>query len=152
MIILGIYTMRKRGLSFSAAARQAKNNIMGRRPDPPPKQASGWMDNKRPYRDEYNDAVTPPQQAATIARSGSITSQRPLMAMQRSDRYVHHLLFITGPYGLDLASYVRHCLRLYYLHVPFGEHCIDGTFALTPVILQQSRCYLGPTCTNPLTA
>ncbi|KAH7139114.1 hypothetical protein B0J11DRAFT_423997 [Dendryphion nanum] len=91
MVILGIYTMRKRGLSFSEATRQAKNNIMGRRPDPPPKQASGWMDNKRPYRDDYgsmrNDTVTPPQQAATIGRSGSISSQRPLMALQRSNSF-----------------------------------------------------------------
>ncbi|KAF2011232.1 hypothetical protein BU24DRAFT_277130 [Aaosphaeria arxii CBS 175.79] len=89
MIILGIYTMRKRGLSFSEASRQVKNRAMGRRPAPPPKQASGWQQDKKPYMDDYDEmrqnTVTPPQRAASIPRSGSISSQRPLQDIQRND-------------------------------------------------------------------
>lgn len=89
MIILAIHTMRKRGLTFKEAVKQGKYQVTRRGPPPPPPKAAGW-DNKPTYSNDYgslrNDTVTPPQRAMSITRSGSTSSQRPLMALQRSER------------------------------------------------------------------
>lgn len=88
MLILAIYTMRKRGLSLAEAIKRGKYQVTRRGPPPPPPkkfQPTDW-DAKQTYASEYassrNNTITPPPVA--VARSGSFSSQRPLMA--RSDR------------------------------------------------------------------
>lgn len=93
MILLAIRTMRKRGLTLAEAVKHGKYQVTRRGPPPPPPKANGaaW-DNKPSYSVQYgsmrNDTVTPPPPAASLARSGSSSSQRPLMALNRSERYV----------------------------------------------------------------
>ncbi|KAF2800181.1 hypothetical protein K505DRAFT_331874 [Melanomma pulvis-pyrius CBS 109.77] len=92
MILLAIHTMRKRGLTLAEAVKHGKYQVTRRGPPPPPPKANGaaW-DNKPPYSVQYgsmrNDAVTPPPPAASLARSGSSSSQRPLMALNRSESF-----------------------------------------------------------------
>ncbi|KAF1847118.1 uncharacterized protein K460DRAFT_352298 [Cucurbitaria berberidis CBS 394.84] len=84
MIILAIYTMRKRGLSTRDVVQRAKNR-MNRGPPPPPKYD---MDNKQSYDDDYanakNKSVLPPIPAAIKSRSGSLSTKTPLQALGRS--------------------------------------------------------------------
>ncbi|KAL1596334.1 hypothetical protein SLS60_008979 [Paraconiothyrium brasiliense] len=86
MIVLAIYTMRKRGLTLAQAIKQGKHQVTRRGPPPPPKFQGDW-DAKQSFSNEYgalrNNTVTPPQ--AAMARSGSFSSQRPPMALGRSD-------------------------------------------------------------------
>ncbi|KAF2440161.1 hypothetical protein P171DRAFT_119229 [Karstenula rhodostoma CBS 690.94] len=88
MIVLAIYTMRKRGLSLTQAIKQGKYQVTRRGPPPPPKYQPSW-DAKQSFSNDYGslrrNTVTPPQ--AAMARSGSFSSQRPLMALGRSDSF-----------------------------------------------------------------
>lgn len=87
MIILALYTMRKRGLTFKDVMQQGKNR-MHRKPVPPPKYG---MDNKQSYGNNSPYARTnlvQPQPATTSSRKGSLSSQAPLQPLARSDRYV----------------------------------------------------------------
>lgn len=88
MIILAYYTMRKRGLTLSDVIRDSKDT-MRRRGGPPPPPKYG-MDKKQPYDDDWMYAgkdVYPPGRAATGSRSGSLSTQKPLQALGRSERY-----------------------------------------------------------------
>lgn len=89
MIVLAIYTMRKRGLTLAQAIKQGRHQVTRRGPPPPPKYQASW-DAKQSFSNEFgalrNNTVTPPQ--AAMARSGSFASQRPPMALGRSDRCV----------------------------------------------------------------
>ncbi|ORY17174.1 hypothetical protein BCR34DRAFT_597254 [Clohesyomyces aquaticus] len=80
MVMLAIHTMRKRGMSFKEAVKHGKYQVTRRGPPPPPKRAPGW--NKPAYSTSYGSmtgtTVTAPQ--ATLARTGSNSSSRPLMA------------------------------------------------------------------------
>ncbi|KAF2848162.1 hypothetical protein T440DRAFT_178240 [Plenodomus tracheiphilus IPT5] len=88
MIVLALYTMRKRGLSFSDVIQQGKNHV--RRGPPPPPSKYG-MDQKQYYDDEYGRArqnsIYPPKRAASLTRSSSSRSQRPLQSLGRSDSF-----------------------------------------------------------------
>ncbi|PSN66358.1 hypothetical protein BS50DRAFT_635490 [Corynespora cassiicola Philippines] len=90
MVILAIYTMRKRGLSFSELLSSGKISAARRAPPPPPKRAFSSWDQKSGFSSDYgsmkNDNDMPPQPAAAISRSGSLNSQRPL-ALERSDSF-----------------------------------------------------------------
>lgn len=89
MIVLAIYTMRKRGLTLAQAIKQGKNQVTRRGPPPPPKFQRDW-DAKQSFSNEYgtlrSNTVTPPQ--AAMARSGSFSSQRLPVGHGRNDRYV----------------------------------------------------------------
>lgn len=86
MIILALYTMRKRGLTLSDVIRNGRNTVRRRgAPIPPPKYG---MDNKQSYDDYmYVGKDGYPARAATASRSGSLSTQRPLQALGRTDRY-----------------------------------------------------------------
>jgi hypothetical protein len=92
MILLAVHTMRKRGLTLAEAIKQGKYQVTRRGPPPPPKKHQADWDRKPAYNDEHatmrNGTVTPPPAAASLGRSGSVSSQRPLMALNRSARYV----------------------------------------------------------------
>lgn len=85
MVILAIYTMRKRGLTLAQAIKSGK---IHRGPPLPPKQQNDW-DAKQSFTNDYGSlsgsTVAPPQPA--MARSGSFTSQRPPMGLDRSDSF-----------------------------------------------------------------
>jgi hypothetical protein len=86
MIVLALYTMRRRGLSFSDVVRQGKNQVMRRGQEPGSKY--DW-DNKQNLEQRYsvrNDAVYPPPPAAMGSRSGSLSSQTRVQPLGRSDR------------------------------------------------------------------
>lgn len=82
MIALAIYTMRKRGLTLSQALKQGKYQVTRRGPPPPPKKAGNGWDTKQ----TIDSQIALPQFA--MARSGSKSSQRPLLDLKRSDRHV----------------------------------------------------------------
>lgn len=90
MIILGLYTMRKRNLTFRDLVQHGKNRV--RRGPPPPPPPKYGMDNKQQYEEEYayarKNSVNPLQPAAVLSRSGSLPRQTPLQPLGRSDRYV----------------------------------------------------------------
>lgn len=92
MVILGIHTMRKRGLTFAEALKAGRYQVTHGGPPPPPKQdppTNFWPDAKKQDMSDYgslrNQSVTPPQ--AAMARSGSIKSQKPLASLDRSDSF-----------------------------------------------------------------
>jgi hypothetical protein len=88
MVILGLYTMRRRGMTISDVIRDAKDTLRRRGSPPPPPKYD--MDKKQGF-DDYVYAgrdVYPPRQAATSSRSGSLSTQKPLQPLGRSDRYV----------------------------------------------------------------
>ncbi|KAF2636281.1 hypothetical protein P280DRAFT_154779 [Massarina eburnea CBS 473.64] len=87
MIILGIHTMRKRGLTLAEALRAGRYQVTHGGPPPPPKYQTEYRDTKHSndYGSLRNQSVTPPQPA--MARSSSNSSQRPLMALERSDSF-----------------------------------------------------------------
>lgn len=92
MVVLGFYMMRKRGYSFGDAFREAKYRTTGRgAPTPPPKNGQAAWDSKKQYGDDYgamrNDSVHAPQPTAVVARSGSLSSQRPAMPLGRSESF-----------------------------------------------------------------
>ncbi|KAF2468792.1 uncharacterized protein BDR25DRAFT_315765 [Lindgomyces ingoldianus] len=79
IVILAIHTMRKRGLTFAEAVKQGKYQVTRRGPPPPPKRSARW--DKPMYSNDYgsmrSNAVTAPE--PTLARTGSNSSQRPLL-------------------------------------------------------------------------
>src|SRR5689334_1955696 len=87
MVLLAIHTMRKRGLTLAEAIKYGKQQVTRRGPPPPPKVAH---DKASTYSSDYGsmrkNSIPAPEPVA--ARSGSISSQRPLMAPQRNQRYV----------------------------------------------------------------
>lgn len=89
MIVLAIYTMRKRGITLAQAFKQGRHQVTGRGPPPPPKYQPNW-DAKQSFNNDYGslrqNTITPPQ--AAMARSASLKSQRPPLTLDRSDRYV----------------------------------------------------------------
>ncbi|KAF1960928.1 hypothetical protein CC80DRAFT_267514 [Byssothecium circinans] len=86
MIILGIHTMRKRGLTFAEALRAGRYQVTHGGPPPPPKYQNEYRDTKSTnYGSLRGQSVTPPQPA--IARSGSMSSQKPLITLERSDSF-----------------------------------------------------------------
>ncbi|KAF2744926.1 hypothetical protein M011DRAFT_407593 [Sporormia fimetaria CBS 119925] len=90
LVALSVYTMRKRDLTLLQAINHGKNKVTRRGPTPPPKS---W-DEKRLAPMEYGSMrkspITPPQRAVSIARSTSSSSQRPLMALERSESFKNH--------------------------------------------------------------
>lgn len=90
MIILGIYTMRKRGLTFADVINNSKDTLRrrGGGPTTPPKFD---MDKKVAYDDEwiYGGKDSYPQRAVSSSRSGSLSTQTPLKPLARSDRSVY---------------------------------------------------------------
>jgi hypothetical protein len=90
MIVLALYTIRKRGLTFSDVLRQGKQQ-MHRGPPPPPPPSRYYQDQKQPIDDEYvyqnNDTINPPQPAAINARSGSLSSKTRLQVLERSNSF-----------------------------------------------------------------
>lgn len=122
MIILAVYTMRKRGLTLAEAVKHGKYHVTRRgAPPPPPKKLQSNWDQKQDYVDSgygsmRNDAVTAPQAAASLGRSGSNSSQRPLMALERSDRYVSLISSQSAEdskYGRDYPSALQLCLHCF---------------------------------------
>lgn len=90
MIVFALYTMRKRGLTFSDAIRTGKDWIRQRRgpPPPPPKHD---VDMKQPYDEAYMygaKGVQPPRLAVKTSRSGSLATQTAVLPLGRADRYV----------------------------------------------------------------
>lgn len=88
MVMLAIYTMRRRGLTLSDVFRQGRNQISrrGRGTD----SKYDW-DNKQNLEQRYsvrNDAIYPPPPAAVNSRSGSLSSQTRVQPLGRSERYV----------------------------------------------------------------
>ena len=88
MIILALYTMRKRGLTFSDVIKNGKNTVRRRGGGPPPPPKYG-MDYKQSHDDDYMAAGKDgyPQRAAIASRSGSLSTQTPLQPLGRSERY-----------------------------------------------------------------
>lgn len=88
MVVLALYTMRKRGLSFSDIFQRSKNQAYRARPPPPPKYG---FDNKRSFDDEYSytkkSSIPPPQLAAISTRSNSFSMRAPLQKIGRSDSF-----------------------------------------------------------------
>lgn len=88
MVVLALYTMRRRGLTFKDVIQRGKNRV--RRPPPPPPSKYG-MDNKQPYDDEYSRRAAntsyPSLPAATLSRSGSYSTQKTLQALERSGSF-----------------------------------------------------------------
>ncbi|KAF9732443.1 hypothetical protein PMIN02_009677 [Paraphaeosphaeria minitans] len=88
MIVLAIYTMRKRGLTLAQAIKQGKHQVTRRGPPPPPKSQPSW-DAKQSFSNDYGalrkNTVTPPQ--AALSRSGSPSSQTGPIALGRSDSF-----------------------------------------------------------------
>ncbi len=86
MVVLAIYTMRRRGLSFADVLRQGRNQVTRHGGDSASKY--DW-DNKQNIEQRYsvrNDAVFPPPPAAMVSRSGSLSSQTRVQRLGRSDR------------------------------------------------------------------
>lgn len=87
MVVLAIYTMRRRGMSFSDVLRQGKKQVTRRGGDSGSKY--DW-DNKQNIEQRYsvrNDAVYPPPPAAMGSRSGSLSSQTRVQPLGRSDSF-----------------------------------------------------------------
>jgi hypothetical protein len=103
MIVLALYTMRKRGLSFSDLISQSKQQ-MRRGPPPPPKYS---QDTKEQFDDESTygkpDAIYAPPAAAINSRSSALSSQKRLQALARSDSFHDHDLERNDP--IDTSFY-----------------------------------------------
>ena len=90
MIVLAIYTMRKRGMTLSDLIRNSKDTVrrQGGRPPPPPSKYG--LDRKQVYDDDYmyvGKALNAPRPAAAGSRSGSLSTQTPLQPLGRSDSF-----------------------------------------------------------------
>lgn len=116
MIILALYTMRKRGLTIKDVIQHGKNQVR-RGPPPPPKYG---MDKKQPYDDEYTyarkNSVYPPLPAAINSRSGSLSTQTPLQALGRSDRYVNsppRACQVESCFNVTLTTCLTTCFGMY---------------------------------------
>lgn len=98
MIILALYTMRRRGLTISDVIRNSKDTVR-RRGGPPPPPSKYGLDRKQSYHDDYmyiGKDVHHPRPAMKVARSGSLSTQTPLQPLGRSDRYVRSNLRRAG--------------------------------------------------------
>ncbi|EDU48857.1 hypothetical protein PtrSN002B_002006 [Pyrenophora tritici-repentis] len=89
MLVLAIYTMRKRGLTIKDLLSSGRQQM--HRGSPPSHTSTYGQDTKRPYDDEYTygmrDNVNAPQPAAISRRSGPMSSQKPLQDLERSDSF-----------------------------------------------------------------
>ncbi|KAJ8111396.1 hypothetical protein OPT61_g6000 [Boeremia exigua] len=100
MVVLAIYTMRRRGMSFSDVLRQGKNQVTRRGGGSGSKY--DW-DNKQNIEQRYslrNDAVYPPPAAAKGSRSGSLSSQTRVQPLARSDS------FRNGPSDMSQGTFL----------------------------------------------
>jgi hypothetical protein len=88
MVVLAMYTMRKRGLTFKDVLQQGKQQL--RRGSPPPPQSRYGLDKKN-FDDEYtygmNDSFNAPQPTVAPKRSSSLSSQKRLQPLGRSDSF-----------------------------------------------------------------
>ncbi|EMD87995.1 hypothetical protein COCC4DRAFT_42060 [Bipolaris maydis ATCC 48331] len=89
MVVLAIYTMRKRGLSMRDVVQQGKQQFHH---GPPPQLSSRYgQDKKYAFDDErgygMNDRIDPPRPAAIPVRSSSTSSQKRLQPLGRSDSF-----------------------------------------------------------------
>jgi hypothetical protein len=89
MVVLAMYTMRKRGLTFKDVLQQGKQQLRRGPPPPPPSRYS--QDQKRNFNDEYaygmNGSFKAPQPTVAPVRSSSLSSQKRLQALERSDSF-----------------------------------------------------------------
>jgi hypothetical protein len=87
MIVLALYTMRKRGLTFTDVLNQGKQQMRRGPPLPP----SYGQDQKQHIDDEYvyrsNASINAPQPAAMNTRSGSLSSKTRLQTLGPSDSF-----------------------------------------------------------------
>ncbi|KAL6709086.1 hypothetical protein ACN47E_001902 [Coniothyrium glycines] len=97
MIILALYTMRKRGMTLKDLVQRGK--AQARRGPPPPPSKYG-LDNKQQFENDYafarKNSLPPPQLAAINTRTSSFSSRTPLQNLGRSDSF--------GQRGLDRVS------------------------------------------------
>ncbi|EOA87392.1 uncharacterized protein SETTUDRAFT_31659 [Exserohilum turcica Et28A] len=89
MLVLAIYTMRKRGVSIKGLLHPGKGPYQN---GPPPSLASRYgQDHKYMYGDErgygMNDSINAPRPAAYSVKSGSFSTQKPLQSLGRSDSF-----------------------------------------------------------------
>jgi hypothetical protein len=91
MVVLAIYTMRKRGLSLRDVVQQGKQQFNNRGPPPSSLSSRYGQDKKYAFDDErgygMNDSINPPRPAAMPVRSSSQSSQKRLQALGRSDSF-----------------------------------------------------------------
>jgi hypothetical protein len=89
MVVLAMYTMRKRGLTFRDVLQQGKQQL--RRGPPPPPPSRYGQDKKQNFDDEYaygiNDSFNAPRPTVAPTRSSSLSSQKRLQALGRSDSF-----------------------------------------------------------------
>ncbi|KAL5120035.1 hypothetical protein ACEQ8H_002133 [Pleosporales sp. CAS-2024a] len=81
MIILGLYTMRKRNLTISDVIQSSKASF--RRRDGPPPPPKYDMDTKQ----RFDDYIHPPRKVATSIRSASRATRTPIQPLGRSDSF-----------------------------------------------------------------
>ncbi|OCL03676.1 hypothetical protein AOQ84DRAFT_392096 [Glonium stellatum] len=93
MIICGIYTMRKRGITFAEAIKRTKPSRYQRQSATPPSRGRNWTtpaytwDRKEPF--EYGSMKALPTTPRRVAMSRAASdSQRTLIPLSRSPRYV----------------------------------------------------------------
>ncbi|CAN9197265.1 unnamed protein product [Alternaria alternata] len=89
MVVLAMYTMRKRGLTFKDVLQQGKQQLRRGSPPPPPQSRYGL--DKKNFDDEYtygmNDSFNAPQPTVAPKRSSSLSSQKRLQPLGRSDSF-----------------------------------------------------------------
>lgn len=89
MLVLAIYTMRKRGLSLRDVLSSGKQQM--HRGSPSSNASTYAQDTKRPYDDEYSygmrNNINAPQPAAIPGRSSPMSSQKRLQDLERSDSF-----------------------------------------------------------------
>ncbi|KAG9191228.1 hypothetical protein G6011_09316 [Alternaria panax] len=89
MVILAMYTMRKRGLTIRDVVQQGKQQL--RRGSPPPPSSRYGQDKKQNFDDEYSygmrDSFNAPRPTVAPKRSSSLSSQKRLQPLGRSDSF-----------------------------------------------------------------
>lgn len=122
MVILAIHTMRKRGLTLAEAVKQGKYQVTRRGPPPPPKGSSR---DKSAYNLDYGSTnskfIATPEPA--MARSGSVSSQRPLMAPQRQLRYVFSSPPFNGSWSILLALHRFNVISQSWIYIRLVDPC-----------------------------
>ncbi|KAH8725862.1 hypothetical protein GQ44DRAFT_726598 [Phaeosphaeriaceae sp. PMI808] len=101
MMVLALYTMRKRGMSLKDVMKHGKDS-MSRRRNPPPPPAKYGVDKKQAYDEDWvygGKDMYPPQQAAKTSRSGSLSTQTTLQPLARSESFKENgqTFFIEDP-------------------------------------------------------
>ncbi|KAF2649275.1 hypothetical protein K491DRAFT_611181 [Lophiostoma macrostomum CBS 122681] len=118
MLLLAIHTMRKRGLTLREAVQQGRYQVTRRGPPPPPPKSRRW-DGKTESNADYGSmraaTVTPPPRAMSITRSASSSSQRPLMALQRSESF-------NRQYANDQSTSSETTPQSFFLESPPGRN------------------------------